>query len=59
MLSLILHYPGAFFLGLREAFRADGSFGRTNPHDMGWNEAYDLGGNVGDWLAATAGRTAR
>lgn len=51
MIRLIFARPRAFWLGLREAFRDDGSFGRTNPHDLDWNEAYDLGGNIGDALA--------
>lgn len=49
----------AFLQGMREAFASDGSFGRTHSTDMDWCDAYDRGGNLGDWLAAIVGRQPR
>ncbi len=38
----------AFVQGLFEHW--GGAGGRTHPTDQGWNEAYDRGMNVADWL---------
>lgn len=43
-------YLRAFLLGLWERWRWGDGFGRTHATDQGWNEAYDRGANVIDWL---------
>lgn len=44
----------AFMQGFYEALRWGDGAGRTHAHDQDWNEAYDRGMNLADWLA---GRT--
>jgi len=39
----------AFLQGLFEQLR-DGCGGRTHPTSADWNEAYDRGMNLADWL---------
>ncbi len=39
---------------MKDALRQGGhlSSGRSTENDQGWNEAYDTGANVGEWLWA-------
>ena len=41
----------AFCLGFLERYRFNDGFGRTHPLNQDWNEAYDRGANLCDWLA--------
>ncbi len=47
--------PYAFVLGLYERLRFGDSFGRTHESDAGWNDAYDRGANLADWIGSYEG----
>lgn len=40
----------AFAQGMYERLRLGDGFGRTHATDQGWNEAYDQGANLADFL---------
>lgn len=40
----------AFVLGLYERLRWGDGFGRTHATRQDWNESYDRGANVADWI---------
>lgn len=43
----------AFLCGFWERLRLGDAFGRTHDTDQGWNECYDRGANVADWIRLT------
>ncbi len=40
----------AYLLGFYERFRFGDAFGRTHESSCYWNDAYDRGANLADWI---------
>lgn len=43
----------AFLQGLYERWTLGDGFGRTHPTNQDWNDAYDRGANLSDFLTCT------